>query len=35
MSDNGKEILLNLGLVALVTVFPPAAIIILLIIIFS
>lgn len=35
MNDNGKEILLNLGLIALVTLFPPAAFIILLIVIFS
>jgi hypothetical protein len=35
MSDDGKTILKNLGLIALVTLFPPAAIIILLCVIFS
>ena len=35
MSDDGKTILKNLGLIALVTLFPPAAFIILLCAIFS
>ena len=35
MSDDGKEILINLGIIALVTVFPLAAIFILLFAIFS
>ena len=35
MSDDGKEILINLGILALITVFPLAAIFILIIAIFS
>lgn len=35
MSDDGKEILINLGILALITIFPLAAIFILIIAIFS